>query len=126
MTGEARRESGLLESAKGLARTLLAAAKTRLEFLANELEEQRALLLRQVLLGVIASFCLGLAIVFAALFIVLQFPAESRPAAMGWFALLFLALAAALYWLVRRTAIERPRMFSSTIDELEKDRRSLL
>lgn len=127
MTGEAGRGGGLLESAKGIARTLIAAAQTRLEILANELEEQRALLLRQLLLGVIASFCLGLAIVFAALFIVLSFPHwETRLMLMGLFALMFFAMAAALYWLARRAASERPRMLSSTMDELEKDRQSLL
>lgn len=126
MTEGAGRGGGLLESAKGLARTLLAAAQTRLELLANELEEQRTLLLRQVLLGVIASFCLGLAIVFAVFFIVLTFPPENRPTVMGLFALLFFAIAAVLYRLVRRAASERPRMFSSTMGELEKDRRSLL
>lgn len=125
MPEEAGRALGLLESIKALARTLLAAAQTRLELAASDLEEQRALLLHQLLLSVIAVFCLGLAIVFAALFFVLWFPDDQRALVIGLFALLFFAVTAALYALVRQTAKERPKMFSTTIAELEKDRQSL-
>jgi uncharacterized membrane protein YqjE len=64
--GAGSQAGGLLDSLKELARSLLAMAQTRLEILGGEIEEQRSILLREVLLAIIAVFCLGLGIVFTA------------------------------------------------------------
>jgi uncharacterized membrane protein YqjE len=57
--GAGSQAGGLLDSLKALARSLLAMAQTRLEILGSEIEEQRSILLREVLLAMIAAFCLA-------------------------------------------------------------------
>ena len=118
---------GLLDSVKALARSLLALGQTRLEILGSEIEEQRAILLREVLLAIIAAFCLGLGIVFAALFFVFLFwdnPAL-RLAVICIFALVFLAAGAVLMVMARAAGRDRPRTFSATAEELARDRETL-
>ena len=124
--GEAGSQAGgLLNSLKALARSLLAMAQTRLEILGSELEEQRALFLREVLLAAIAAFCLGLGVVFAALFLVLIAPVEFRPYLIGLFAVIFFVVSAVSFAMLRAARSDRPPTFSTTIQELGKDRDSL-
>ena len=125
--GAGSQAGGLLDSVKALARSLLALGQTRLEILGSEIEEQRAILLREVLLAVIAAFCLGLGIVFAALFFVFLFwdnPAL-RLAVICIFALVFLAAGAVLMVMARAAGRDRPRTFSATAEELARDRETL-
>jgi uncharacterized membrane protein YqjE len=123
--GAGSQAGGLLDSVKTLARSLLALGQTRLEILGSELEEQRALFLREVLLAVIAAFFLGLGVVFTALFFVLVVPLEYRPHVIGLFALVFFVACAAVFAALRAVRSDRPRTFSTTIQELGKDRESL-
>ena len=123
--GAGRQAGGLLDSIKTLARSLLALGQTRLEILGNEVEEQRALFLREVLLAVVAAFFLGLGVVFTALFFVLIVPIEFRPYVIGLFAVVFFAACGAIFATLRATRRDRPRTFSATIQELGKDRESL-
>ena len=125
--GAGSQAGGLLDSVKALARSLLALGQTRLEILGSEIEEQRAILLREVLLAIIAAFCLGLGIVFAALFFVFLFwdnPAL-RLAVICIFALVFLAAGAVLFVMARAAGRDRPRAFSATVEELARDRETL-
>ena len=114
--GAGRHAGGLLDSFKALARSLLAMGQTRLEILGNEIEEQRSILLREALLAIIAAFCLGLGIVFAALtFVFLFWNNEAlRLAVTCVFALVFLAAAAVLFFMARAIGRDRPRIFSAT------------
>lgn len=123
--GAGSQAGGLLDSIKSLARSLLALGQTRLEIIGSEIEEQRALFLREVLLAVIAAFCLGLGLVFAALFFVLMTPLEYRAHVIGLFALVFFASCGMLFVLLRNSRRDRPRAFAATIQELGKDRESL-
>ena len=123
--GAGRQAGGLLDSLKALARSLLAMGQTRLEILGSELEEQRALFLREVLLGVVAAFFLGLGVVFTALFFVLVVPLEYRPHVTGLFAVVFFVACGAVFAALRAAHRDRPRAFSATIEELGKDRDSL-
>lgn len=125
--GAGSQAGGLLDSLKALARSLLAMAQTRLEILGSEIEEQRSILLREVLLAIIAAFCLGLGIVFAALFFVFLFwdnPAL-RLAVICIFALVFLAAGAVLFVMARAAGRGRPRTFAATAEELARDRETL-
>ena len=125
--GAGSQEGGLLDSLKALARSMLALAQTRLEILGTEIEEQRAMLLREALLAIVAAFCLALGIVFAALSVVFLFwdnPAL-RLMVICVFALVFLAAAAVLFVMARAAGRDRPRTFSATAEELARDRRSL-
>ena len=118
-------EGGLLDSLKTLARTLLALGQTRLELVGNEVEERLALFQRDILLAVIAAFCLGIALLFTALFFVLLAPLEHRPLVIGLFALVFFIACGVLFAVLRTASRERPRSFSASIQELGKDRESL-
>lgn len=118
---------GLLDSLKSFAQSLLALAQTRLELLASEIEEQRAFVLREMLVAVVAAFCLGLGVAFAALFCVILVwdHAVARLIVVGLFALFFLAACGALVVVMRALARERPRIFSTAIREVSRDRESL-
>ena len=123
--GAGSQAGGLLDSLKALARSLLAMGQTRLEIIGGEIEEQRALFLREVLLAVVAAFCLGLGLVFTALFLVVLAPIEFRPHVIGLFAVTFFAACGVVFVVLRAARSDRPRTFSTTIQELAKDRDSL-
>jgi uncharacterized membrane protein YqjE len=123
--GAGSQAGGLLDSLKTLARSLLALGRTRLEIIGNEVEEQRALFLQEVLLSVVAAFFLGLGVVFTALFFVLVTPLEYRPHVIGMFAVAFFIACGAIFAALRAARRDRPRILSTTIQELGKDRESL-
>jgi uncharacterized membrane protein YqjE len=123
--GAGSQAGGLLDSLKTLARSLLAVGQTRLELLGSELEEQRAILQRELLLAVIATFCLALGVVFTALFFVILFWDSHRLLVLGLFAAAFFAVSAVAIVALRAADRDRPRAFSATIQELGKDRESL-
>ncbi len=116
---------GLLDSLKSLLRSAIALAQTRLQILGTELEEQRAILLREVLLAVMAAFCLGLGAVFAAMFLVIYYWDSHRLVAVGLCAVFFFVASAIVLATLRAATRDRPRTFSTTIEELGKDRDSL-
>ena len=116
---------GLLDSLKTLARSLLALAHTRLDIIGSEIEEQRAILVREVLLAVIGAFCLGLGVAFAALFFVVLLWDSYRLLVLGLFAIVFLIGAGVIITALLAASRDRPRIFSTTIQELDKDRESL-
>jgi uncharacterized membrane protein YqjE len=118
-------EGGLLDSLKALTRTLLALGQTRLEIVGSDIEERLALFQRDILLAVVAAFCLGVALLFTALFFVFLAPLEYRPHVIGLFALLFFIASGALFAALRAAHRDRPRTFSTAIQELGKDRDSL-
>ncbi len=123
--GAGSQAGGVLDSLKALARSLLAVGQTRLDILGSELEEQRAILLREVLLAIIATFCLALSVVFTALFFVVLFWDSHRLLVLGLFAAAFFAASAVVIVALRAADRDRPRAFSATIEELGKDRESL-
>ena len=116
---------GLLHSIKHLAGTLLGAARTRLEILATELEEERARLEQQLLLVLTAAFCVGMTIVLAVAFVVIFFWDTHRLTTIGVLAATFLCLAAACGWILRDMARTRPKPFAVTRGELAKDQAML-
>lgn len=117
---------GLLQSIKHLGRSLLGAAQTRLEILATEIEEERVRLEQMLLLALAAAFCAGMALVLGVAFVAIYFWDTHRLLAVGLLGLAFLAVAAALAWILRAKLKTRPRPFAVTRGELEKDRALLL
>ena len=118
-------EGGLLDTLKSLARSLLALGQTRLEIVGSDIEERLALFQRDILLAVVAAFCLGIALLFTALFFVLVTPLEYRPHVIGAFALAFFVAAGAIFAVLRAARQDRPRTFATAIEELGKDRDAL-
>jgi uncharacterized membrane protein YqjE len=116
---------GLLHSLRNFARTLLAAAQTRLEILATELEEERLRLEQLLALALAAAFCLGMGVLLSALFIVAYFWDSHRLEAIAILAGAFLAGGAALGWLLRSKARARGKPFAATRGEIARDRAAL-
>ena len=112
---------GLLESIKGLGRTLLGAVQTRLEIFATEIEEERLRLEQLLLLALGAALCAGMALLLGIAFIVIYFW-SARLLAVGLLALTFLGLATALGVILHAKVKTRPKPFAVTRGELEKDR----
>ena len=117
--GSAR--GGLLYSVKHLATSLLAAARTRLEILVTEIEEERVRLEQMLLVALVAVFCLGMGVVLSVFFVVVLFWDTHRLAAVGSLAGGFLALGVVLGLVLRDKAKSRPRLFAATRGELAKD-----
>ena len=116
---------GLLHSLRTLAGTLLAAAQTRLEILASEIEEERLRLEQLVVLGLAAAFCAGMGVLLVVLFIVVYFWDTSRLTAIAVVAIVFAAAGAGLLMLRSQTARAAPMPFAATIAEFERDRAAL-
>ena len=112
---------GLLHSIKHLASTVLGAAHTRLEILATEIEEERVRLEQLLLIALAAAFCLAVGVVLVIALAVLYFWDTHRLLTVGLLAAAFLAMAAALGWMLRARVKTRPKPFAITRDELAKD-----
>ena len=112
---------GLLHSITHLGRNLLGAARTRLEILATEIEEERMRLEQLLLVAAAAVFCLALGIVLCVALIVLYYWDTHRLLAVGMLAAGFLAAGAILGWILRDMAKTRPKPFAITRGELAKD-----
>jgi uncharacterized membrane protein YqjE len=113
---------GLLHSIRHLAGNLLAAAQTRLEILATELEEERLRLEQLLLVALAAAFCFAMGIVLCVALIVLYYWDTHRLAAVGILAAAFLGAGVILGLILRDKANTRPKPFAATRGELAKDR----
>lgn len=117
--------SGLMGSVRRLLSTLTAIVSTRLELLANELQEERLRLTQMLLFALLALFCFGMGILLLAVFIVVLFWDDHRLAALGTLSALFLALGMLMAVLLRSVAQTKSRLFSASLAELAKDRAQL-
>jgi uncharacterized membrane protein YqjE len=112
---------GLLDSAQTLLSGVLSLARTRLELFSTELQEELTRLSFALLCAVTVVLLGGLAAVFAGLALIIALQEEYRAAAAGIIALIFLALAAAAAWSMRRLTNAKPRVFDASLTELERD-----
>lgn len=117
--------SGLMGSARRLLATLVSIASTRLELLANELQEERLRLTQMLLFALCALFCFGMGILLLTVFVVALFWDDHRLAALGALSALFFALGTLVALLLRSKAQSKPRLFSASLAELSKDRQQL-
>jgi uncharacterized membrane protein YqjE len=120
------RATGLLASLRNFAATLMAVAQTRLELLANEVEEEKLRLGQLLLFGSIALFCLAVGSVFLAIFVTVLLWDSHRLLVLGGFSVLFLGVGGAAVVMFRARASARSRLFSTSLAELGKDRQQLL
>ncbi len=118
--------SGLMASGKRFLSTLTSIISTRLELLANELQEERLRLTQMLVLGCIALFCLAMTAILMTLFVILAFWEESRLAATGFMLLLYAAIGGFCIISIRQKAKQKRKLFSASIAELKKDRQRLL
>jgi len=125
MSDDAGHTESLLESLRGLAKTFIALVQTRIEIFASEVDEERARLARIIVLGVIAAFCGGLALVLLVLLIVVVFWDTNRLLAIAVIAGLFGLGALAALVSLRKAIRQRPKFLSTTLAELRKDEKEL-
>lgn len=120
------RPAGLLASLRIFAATTVAIAQTRLELLANEVEEEKLRVGQLVVFGSIALFCFAIGIVFLAVFITVLLWESHRLLVLGGFSALFLGVGVVAIQLFRGHASTGSKLFSASLAELGKDRQQLL
>lgn len=120
-----RAPTGLIDSLAAAAESLVGMAHTRLDLLSLDLEEDRAHFASLALVALSAFFCLGVGVVLSVLLLVAAFR-DTHPLAV-------LAVLAGLFLVggglaLRRASLQartRPRLFTSSLRELERDRDQL-
>lgn len=117
--------SGLFNSIKAAASTLLAIIETRVELLSTELEEERIRLTSMLMWSFAALFCAALGIIFATMLFVVALWDEHRLLAVGIPATVFLLAAVIAALVVASKAQARPKLFAASVAELSKDREQL-
>jgi len=122
---EANRAPGLLTSLRRLLATLLEILQTRVEIVATEFEEERVRLRELVVFGSLTLFFVSVGLTLATLFVVALYWDTHRLAVLGGVALLYLGLGGFTAICLSRRLKSRPRLFSTTLSELEKDRDQL-
>jgi len=116
---------GLMGSLKRLASTLTSIVSTRLELLANELQEERLRLTQMLLFALFALLCFGMGILLLTVFIVVLFWDDHRLAVLGGLTVLFFGAGILMALLLRSKAQAKSRLFSASLAELAKDREHL-
>jgi uncharacterized membrane protein YqjE len=117
--------SGLLDSLRGMAQTLVGAVHTRVQLLGNELEEQGTRIAQMALLWAVAGFCLALAVVLGAALLVVLLWDSHRVVVLAVLTALFAIAGTAALLIARALAKARPAPFASTLAELEADQAAL-
>jgi uncharacterized membrane protein YqjE len=120
------RPERLFGSLRALAATLLAIAHTRLELFSTELEEEWIRLISILRWALAALFCAALGVVFATLFVVFALWDTHPLLALGIPAALFFLVGVLAWRVVDGKVKSKPRMFATSLAELEKDREELI
>jgi len=118
--------TGLFASLRNFAATLTAVAQTRLELLANEVEEEKLRFGQLLLFGSIALFCLAVGSVFFAIFVTVLLWDSHRLLVLGGLAVFFLGCGGLAVVMFRARASSGSRLFAASLAELGKDRQQLL
>jgi uncharacterized membrane protein YqjE len=117
---------GLLGSLMQLARTFFATLHSRAELFALEAARERARVVRLVLLALAALFCMLLAAITATLFIIAAFWDSHRLIAIGLLTFGYAGIGVGLVIAARKEAARASHPFSSTLEQLRKDRDAFL
>jgi uncharacterized membrane protein YqjE len=114
--------TGILQSLRNLATTLVALLQNRLELLATDLEEERIRLLQLLFWAAGALFFCALGVLMITVLVVLLVWESHRLTGIVALAVVFLAIGLGLAIGVRKRMHLRSRLFSSSLDELAKDK----
>lgn len=121
-----RRSPGLNGSVRQLGATLLAIARTRLAILRNDIEIEKATLLRIGLLAVLAVFFIGIGLVLLTLLVVIAFWDGHRVAVLTALTALYWVIGVAASARLYRTIRSRDMLLAHTLDELLKDHQAMM
>lgn len=112
-------------SIKRLLSTLTSVASTRLELLANELQEERLHLTQLLVFTLLTLFCFGIGVLLLTAFIVVLFWDEHRLAVLATLSLVFFSLGILTTLILRSKMETKSKLFSVSLAELDKDREHL-
>lgn len=113
--------SGLFTSISTLLGTLLGIAQTRLELLANELEEQRMHFVTLVFYGMLMLFFFGVGLILLTLLIISFYWESHRILALCIVTASYLSIALALAISISVQVRKKPKLFAVSLSELSKD-----
>jgi uncharacterized membrane protein YqjE len=116
---------GLLGSIRQFAATLTSIVSTRLELLANELQQERQRLTQMLVFAWFALVFFSIGILLLTAFIIVLFWDDHRLATLGGLCAACFALGTLMAWLLRSKAREKSGLFSDSLAELAKDRKHL-
>lgn len=119
------RASGLLASLQRLLATFAQVLHTRVEILSTELEEEGVRVRELLIYQLVSAFFMAMGLLLVTLFVVLVFWDTHRLSVLAAFAGLYLAIGIGTALVVRHKLKTRPRLFSTTLSELGKDRERL-
>lgn len=105
--------------------SLVAIAHTRLELLSLDLEYEREHLLSIMLLALGAAFLLGIGVVLTVILLVVMFWETHRLLVLSLLAILFLFLGMVVGTYAWYRAHTKPKLFTESLSELQKDRQQL-
>ncbi len=117
--------SGLLGSVKRLLATLAGVVATRLELLANEWQEEQLRVMQMLLFALVGAFCFCMGLLLLALFLVVLFWDEHRLAVLAALTVAFFVSGGVLLMLMQSKWRQGSKLFSASLAELDKDRKSL-
>jgi uncharacterized membrane protein YqjE len=120
-----REATGIVGDVKGLASTGVRAVRTRLELLSIELKEEKAWLVRSVVVAVAALYLLSFGLMLAILALVLFAAEENRPAILAWCAAGFILAGVGGGLYLKSAASKRGSLFEDTIKVLKGDEEGL-
>lgn len=120
--GEHASSPGILASLRGLTATALAMAQTRLQLVANEMEEQGVRGLQMLVWSAIALFCGATGILLLTAWLVIAFWDPYGLLTVGVLALVYFAGCAAAVRVLKTKVAQRPKLFSASLAELQRDR----
>lgn len=116
---------GLFGSLRSLLSHSLELARTRLELLVAELEEEKSRLLRVLAYGAVAFFMLGAGIVFFAMFLTVLLWEDHRLLTLGLLTLMFFGVGTSALALAWRSTRSRSGFLAATLGELAQDQAAL-
>jgi uncharacterized membrane protein YqjE len=120
-----REATGMLGDLKGLASTGVRAVRTRLELLTIELKEEKAWLVRLLIVAIAALYLLTFGLLLGILALALWASEENRPLIVAVAAGIFLAGGAGSVGYILVNAKKRHPLFENTLAVLKGDERAL-
>lgn len=117
--------TGIVQSLRNLAATLVELLRTRFELLVTEIEEERIRLLQLLFWAAGALFFFGVGILLLTILLVAVFWDSYRITAIVVLAGLFLAAGIGMAIGVRNRMHARSKLFSASLDELARDKDQL-
>lgn len=118
-------KTGLLASLQRLLGTFAEILHTRAEILATELEEASWRVGQLILYGVVAFLFLMLALLMLTVFVIKASPEVHQLTILVGFGLFYLLIGGIAFLVLRYKLKNWPPLFSTTLSELNKDRRHL-